>query len=134
MLVDRVQNEPLLEKERAGFVDAKVANASRFHSIVAGRTWASIPALAAFVEDIRALSSSSVCVGAGAGTSWNAAKDTATLAMKGASPRSNSDDTHGPAARCGCSNSRSRIAGFTALGFQFDNRFKTDIFISCFPS
>jgi len=134
MLVDNVQNEPLLEKERAGFVDAKVANASRFHSSVTGFTCASKPALAAFVEASRVASISKGPGTTGAGTSCNAANDTMKLASKGVSARSNPESTHGPSTFCRRSKSRSRIAGFTPRGFHLSIRFKIDIFISYCPS
>jgi len=130
MFVDRVQNEPLLEKERAGFVDAKVAKASRFHSSVTGRIWASSPALAEFVEASRAVSISSAWGRAGAGASCKAASDTTTLAINGANVRNSPADTHGPSTFCRRSKSRSRITGFTPRGFQPSNRFKIDIFIN----
>lgn len=134
MFVDRVQNEPLLEKERAGFVDAKVAIASRFHSSVTGRIWASSPALASFVEASRAGSRSNVWGRAGAGASCKAASDTTTLAINGVNVRNRPVDTQGPSTFCRRSNSRSRTTGFTARGFQLSIRFKIDIFISNFPS
>lgn len=49
MFVDSAKNEPLLEKERTGFVDAKVAIARRFHSKVQGCIWESSRMLAGFV-------------------------------------------------------------------------------------
>ena len=129
MLVDNVQNEPLLEKERAGFVDAKVASASRFHSNDIGLTWASKPALAEFVEASRIVSSSMLLCSTGAGASCNTAKDTIKLASTGVIARKKPAGTQGPSCFCFCSKSRSRMAGFTGRGFQADNRFNIVIFI-----